>query len=134
LRRKKDKKQDMNGHGTNNGKSTTKVLVPESPELMMRLAETLMKKHASAGTASPVGEVLTTQIGVKFDLARERHEEGLTYLKKASVALEQRDTILGTRSSGNAAADVSLKFYLQCAAEVIAKENPELLKDFGFSG
>ena len=123
----------MNGYEKQNGKAAIKIMVPESPELMMRLAEKLVKTHASKGPQSPVGEVLATHIRVKSSLARERHEEGLTSLKDASVALEQRDMHLGIRTSGNAAAEVSLKFYLQCAGEMIAKRHdPDLLREFGF--
>ncbi len=123
----------MNGHEKNNGKPAVKITIPDSPELMIRLAEKLVKTHASKGPQSPVGEMLATQIRVKYSLARERHEEGMSCMKNASVALEDRDMHLGTRASGNAAADVSLKFYLQCAAEMIAKkEDPDLLREFGF--
>lgn len=123
----------MNGDEHSNGKPVVKITIPESPELMIQLAERLVSTHALKGSASPVGEALAGQIKVKYSLARERHEEGLTHLKNASMALEDRDKHLGRRSSRNVTADVSLKFYLECAAEMISKEqDPELLREFGF--
>src|SRR3954471_20561665 len=116
---------DMNGHNKKNGEAVIKINIPESPELMMQLAEKLLKAHASRGSRSPVNDGLATQIIVKSNLAKEKHEEGLKHLKDASVALEGRDMHLGTRTSGNVAAEVSLKFYLQCAAEMIAKEDDQ---------
>jgi len=111
------------------------VVIPESPELMMRLAEKILSVHESKGAASPVSDALAVQIGVKCSLAKEKHEEGMANLKNGSKALETRDAYLGIKQPPGGRVEVSLKFYLQCAAEIIGKkDNGNLLKEFGLKG
>jgi hypothetical protein len=124
----------MNGHNKEKGEPAIKIRLPESPELMIQLAEKLIKAHILKGAASPITNALAIQIKVKLSLAKEKHEEGLKNFENASVALESRDMHLGMRTDGNVAAEVSLKFYLQCAGEMIAKDqDTEVLREFGFS-
>src|SRR3954470_1283908 len=103
----KGKEGKANGLDQENGTAIGKAVIPESPELMMRLAEKILSVHESKGAESPVGDALAIQIDVKCSLAREKHEEGMASLKAGSKALEARDAYLGIRQPAGGATEVS---------------------------
>src|SRR5262245_19126325 len=69
--------------------------LPDHPEMLMSMAERIVHIHVARGAESPVGEGMITALSVKLKTAREKHEEGMTYLKLASEAMKSRVVILG---------------------------------------
>ncbi|HWA36086.1 MAG TPA: hypothetical protein VG737_18220 [Cyclobacteriaceae bacterium] len=105
--------------------------LPETYETLTTLADKVLKAHAVKGNNSPLGEILALQINVKLELARQRHDEALQSPLISDKMFAQRDAILGIRSDADLEQGGTLKFYLQCAADILANDK-NALKEFGF--
>jgi hypothetical protein len=112
--------------------SSHTVLLPDQPEFLLKLGEGIVKQHDSKGTASPISSALAAEINFKVNYAKQKHNEGMKYLKIANEMLMERDAALGTRQ-GNSNEETSLKFYLQCAKDILALEQGDkTLAEWGF--
>jgi hypothetical protein len=119
----------MNENGTGGERDASSK--PETYETLTTLAEKVLKAHAGKGGNSPIGEILALQINVKLELARQRHQEAVQSPQAADIKLAQRDAILGIYSDADLEQGGTLKFYLQCAEEILSRDK-NALKDFGF--
>lgn len=104
---------------------------PLTYETLTALAERVLQAHEEKGGSSPIGEILALQINVKLELARQRHQEAAQSPQAADIKLAQRDAILGIYSDADLEHGGTLRFYLQCAEDILAKDK-NALKDFGF--
>lgn len=131
----------MNFMKWNSGKSNanpsqggTGGMLPDSPEMMFKLAETINQVHVLKGAESPISQSLATELSSKLELARKKHEEGMKHLQAANELFKERDSLLGVRQqSGPAGA--SLKYYVSCAREIVSRvsdNNEKTMNEWGF--
>lgn len=70
-------------------------------EQLIRLADTIIKRHQEAGPDSPLKGSLVAEMNFKNNAIREKHEEGLRYLKVALEAFYERDLLIGIAARDN---------------------------------
>jgi hypothetical protein len=99
----------------------TRIVLPDSPELLMQLADKIMSMHATAGGQSPITPSIVSELGTQAKAARQKHEDGMRYLQMANNAFAERDQLLGTRQ--DIRSDVTpLKFYVNCVGDILARD------------
>src|SRR5882724_5270493 len=114
----------------NNSKSDKHAIaktILDSPELMLKLSDTIIKAHTSKGAGSPLSGALVAELAFKANAAREKHETAQRFSKLANEALAERDQLLGIQLAEKQETTVpTLKFYLSCVFEILG---PEFEKD-----
>ena len=114
------------------GHSIQTVLLSDQPEFLLKLAEGIAKLHAAEGDSSPISPTLMEELVSKTKFAKEKHEEGMRYLRIANEIMMERDAILGTRLEDKYG-EASLKFYLRCVKDILAQgKNDQVLAKWGF--
>jgi hypothetical protein len=96
-----------------------------SPDLMLKLSETIIKVHRSKGKESPLTGALAAELASKVAAIREKHDEGMKYMRLGREVLAQRDVLLGIRPGEKEGAP-TLKYYLSCVFEILS---PHLAQD-----
>jgi hypothetical protein len=125
----------LNWNTKQDPKSELQVAHPVSPDeadKLIRMAETVIRVHSSKGDASPISGSLIAELIFKSKEARQKHEEGLRYLKMARDCFDERDGIFG--KSDQAEINIpSLKFYLSCTAEILRRtdNSAKTLEEWG---
>src|SRR5882757_3253253 len=101
--------------------------ISDSPDLMLKLSDTIIKVHTSKGASSPLSGSLAAELAFKANAAREKHETAQRFSKLANEALAERDELLGIRPAEKQQSTApTLKFYLSCVFEILG---PQLEKD-----
>jgi hypothetical protein len=107
--------------------------ISESPEVLIRVAETIIKEHLAHGVESPLSEAIVAELSFKVKAVKDKHDQGMKYLKIANDLLIERDVELGTRT-GMVSDGTTLKFYINCAAEILNRHldgNQRSLNEWG---
>jgi hypothetical protein len=100
----------------------------ESPEMMIKIAETIIREHTSRGAESPIGNTVIADLSFRLRAARELHDEGMKYLKIANDKLMERDAELGIRNS-QSPTGTTIKFCLDCTLDILVRHLGENQKD-----
>jgi hypothetical protein len=100
----------------------------DSPEMMIKLAETIIKEHTARGAESPISNTLIADLSFRLKAARELHDEGMKYLKVANDKLMERDAELGIRN-GHSPSGTTIKFCLDCTFDILVRHLGENQKD-----
>lgn len=103
-------------------------------ERMMRLAETIVKKHQETGPGSPVKSSLIAELSFRNNDISEKHKEGLRYLKIAFEAFYERDRLIGI-ATGETHDTKTLEHYIDRVMEALMKvydEDDEAWEEWGF--
>ena len=76
--------------------NTTKLQAGEmKAEQFIRLADAIIKRHQETGPGSPLKSSMVAEMSFKNNAIREKHEEGMRYLKIAFEAFYERDLLIG---------------------------------------
>jgi hypothetical protein len=113
----------LNWNSRQDAKSDLQAATPTSPEeadRLIRMAETVIRVHATKGDASPISGSLIAELIFKAKVARQKHEEGLRLLKMARECFDERDGIFGKDETAPINIP-SLKFYLSCTEEILRR-------------
>lgn len=103
-------------------------------ERMMSLAETIVKRHQEIGPGSPVKSSLIAELSFRNNDIREKHKEGLRYLKIAFEAFYERDRLIGI-ASGEPSEIKTLEHYIDRVMEALMKvydEDDDAWEEWGF--
>jgi hypothetical protein len=95
-------------------------LPTDEADKLIRTAENVIRVHAAKGDASPISGSLIAELIFKTKAARQKHEEGLKYLKMARDCFDERDGVFGRAESAPVNIP-SLKFYLSCTEEILRR-------------
>src|SRR5882757_6237018 len=113
----------INWNNSKTDKHSIAKNISDSPELMLKLSDTIIKIHTSKGADSPLNGALAAELAFKANAAREKHETAQRFLKLANEALAERDLFLGiTPTEKQQITAPTLKFYLSCVFEILGTE------------
>jgi hypothetical protein len=87
-------------------------------ESVMSLADKIISHHLQKGAISPLKGSIVADMSFKNSIAKQKHAEGLKYLRMAKEALAERDQLIGIPGLGSQS-EVSITFYIKCIHEIL---------------
>ena len=88
-------------------------------EAVMSLADKIISHHLQKGAISPLNGSIVADMSFKNSIAKQKHTEGLKYLRMAKEALAERDQLVGVPGGVGNQGEASITFYVKCVHEIL---------------
>ncbi len=112
------------------------IVVPRNAELLIALADNILRKHYQDGTASKINSTLAGQLQAKLDIARTEHNRRNELDRQKEKLNEERNLLLGLHDSQNAYSEGTVRSIITAVRDILLGQyrgNERALGDWGFT-